>query len=70
MHLLANFVQRALVIVDGKILADTNPSLLLADEKLVEKASLKTTTIYQIAKRLEIKQPEKLNAAIRGTSNE
>ncbi|MDI6553944.1 ABC transporter ATP-binding protein [Leuconostoc falkenbergense] len=65
MHLLANFVQRVLVIVDGQLLADTTPAELLADEELVTAASLRTTSIYRLAKRLAIKQPEKLNAAIR-----
>ncbi|MFT8544008.1 MAG: ABC transporter ATP-binding protein [Leuconostoc falkenbergense] len=65
MHLLANFVQRVLVIVDGQLLADTTPAELLADEELVTAASLRTTSIYRLAKRLAINQPEKLNAAIR-----
>lgn len=65
MHLLVNFVQRVLVIVDGQLLADTTPAELLADEELVTAASLRTTSIYRLAKRLAINQPEKLNAAIR-----
>ncbi|GMA70002.1 hypothetical protein GCM10025879_12480 [Leuconostoc litchii] len=65
MHLLANFVQRAVVIVDGQILADTTPAELLANEKLVEAASLRTTSIYRLAQRLDIAHPEELNAAIR-----
>jgi len=64
MHLLANFVERALVIVDGQLLADTTPAELLADEKLVTAASLRTTSIYQLANRLGISNPEELNAAI------
>ncbi|MGX7052199.1 ABC transporter ATP-binding protein [Leuconostoc palmae] len=64
MHLLANFVSRALVIVDGTLLADTTPSELLANATLVEAASLRTTSIYQLASRLNIDQPEMLNAAI------
>ena len=64
MHLLANFVQRALVVVDGQLLADTTPAELLADEALVKAASLRTTSIYQLAARLQIARPEELNAAI------
>ena len=64
MHLLANFVQRALVVVDGQLLADTTPAELLADEALVQAASLRTTSIYQLASRLQIAHPEELNAAV------
>lgn len=64
MHLLANFVERALVVVDGQLLADTTPAELLADEKLVTQASLRTTSIYQLTARLGISNPEELNAAI------
>ncbi len=64
MHLLANFVERALVVVDGQLLADTTPAELLANEKLVTAASLRTTSIYQLANRLGISNPEELNAAI------
>ncbi|MGL5887485.1 MAG: ABC transporter ATP-binding protein [Leuconostoc suionicum] len=65
MHLLANFVQRTLVVVDGQILADTTPAELLANEALVDAASLRTTSIYRLAQRLSIVHPEELNAAIR-----
>ncbi|KGB49788.1 cobalt ABC transporter ATPase [Leuconostoc mesenteroides P45] len=65
MHLLANFVQRALVVVDGQILADTTPAELLANEALVDAASLRTTSIYRLVQRLSIVHPEELNAAIR-----
>lgn len=65
MHLLANFVQRALVVVDGQILAGTTPAELLANEALVDAASLRTTSIYRLAQRLSIVHPEELNAAIR-----
>lgn len=65
MHLLANFVQRALVVVDGQILADTTSAELLANEALVDAASLRTTSIYRLAQRLSIVHPEELNAAIR-----
>lgn len=68
MHLLANFVQRALVVVDGQILADTTPAELLANETLVRVASLRTTSIYQLAARLQITHPEALNAAIQQVS--
>lgn len=64
MHLLANFVQRTLVIVNGQLIGDTTPAELLANEQLVEMASLCTTSIYQLAARLDISHPEELNAAI------
>lgn len=64
MHLLANFVERALVVVDGQLLADTTPAELLANESLVKLASLRTTSVYQLANRLAITHPEELNAAI------
>ena len=57
-------MQRALVVVDGQLLADTTPAELLADEALVQAASLRTTSIYQLANRLQIAHPEELNAAV------
>lgn len=38
---------------------------LLANEALVDAASLRTTSIYRLAQRLSIVHPEELNAAIR-----
>ncbi|KFN89028.1 duplicated ATPase component MtsB of energizing module of methionine-regulated ECF transporter [Tetragenococcus muriaticus PMC-11-5] len=57
MHLMLEYSNRALVISDGKLLADTDPIDVLTDEKLIEQASLKETSLFTLAKQLELENP-------------
>lgn len=57
MHLMLEYSDRALVIDDGKILADTDPIDVLTNEKLIEQASLKETSLFTLAKRLKLADP-------------
>lgn len=49
MHLMLEYTDRALVLADGKLLADTAPANVLTDEKLAQKAYLKKTSLYDLA---------------------
>lgn len=57
MHLMLEYSDRALVISDGKLLADTDPIDVLTNEKLIEQASLKETSLFSLAKQLDLDKP-------------
>ena len=57
MHLMLEYTNRALVIVDGKLIADIQPADLLTNETLIEQASLKATSLYYLAKRIGLATP-------------
>ena len=58
MHLLAEYTDRTIVISDGKIIADTTPIKLLADQKLCEQSALRQTSLYKLAQRAQITSPQ------------
>ena len=49
MHLMLEYTDRAIVIADGRLLADAKPSEVLTDDILTEKAYLKRTSLYDLA---------------------
>lgn len=49
MHLMLEYADRALVFSHGKIIADAPCSVILTDEKIIKEASLKETSLYDIA---------------------
>jgi energy-coupling factor transport system ATP-binding protein len=57
MHLMLEYTQRALVLAGGKLLADERPSAILTDQRLIEAASLKRTSLYDVALRAGIADP-------------
>ncbi|MBM7688875.1 heme ABC transporter ATP-binding protein [Enterococcus ureilyticus] len=57
MHLMLEYTNRALVVYDGKIIADTTPVKVLTDPQLVEKASLKETSLFTFAQHLGLDDP-------------
>ncbi|MFK4568066.1 ABC transporter ATP-binding protein [Enterococcus sp. UD-01] len=59
MHLMLEYTERALVVYDGKIIADTTPVKVLTDAELVAQASLKETSLFTFAQRLGMKEPFK-----------
>ncbi|MDO4522781.1 MAG: ABC transporter ATP-binding protein [Eubacteriales bacterium] len=54
MHLMLEYTDRAMVLADGKLLADDLPSKILTDEELAKKAYLKKTSLYDLAKKAGI----------------
>lgn len=50
MHLMLEYSERAVVFTEGKKLADTTPEAILSDSILTEKASLKKTSLSELAK--------------------
>lgn len=56
MHLMLEYTDRALVIADGKLIADDTPSAILTNEEIADKAYLKKTSLYDLAIRCGIEQ--------------
>ena len=54
MHLMLEYCTRAIVFSDGKKVADTNCETVLTDPEIVKKASLKETSLAQLAELCEI----------------
>jgi len=54
MQLMLDYSDRALVMVDGELIADTNPASLLSNPELLVKANLKETSIFNLAKKLDV----------------
>ncbi|MFT8413403.1 ABC transporter ATP-binding protein [Oenococcus oeni] len=50
MHLMLEYADRALTLVDGKILADDRPAALLSNLELLKEASLAPTSLYNLAR--------------------
>lgn len=57
MHLMLEYSTRVLVFSNGQMIADTNPVNVLTNVELTAKASLKETSLFTFAKRLELKNP-------------
>ncbi|MGX4686817.1 ABC transporter ATP-binding protein [Vagococcus sp. JNUCC 83] len=57
MHLMLEYTDRALVLSDGKIISDTSPSELLTSLDKTEKASLKETSLYELALYIGMENP-------------
>lgn len=54
MHLMLEYTNRAIVLVDGKVLVDDKPYKILTDEKITRQANLKETSLYSLASKLNI----------------
>ena len=58
MHLAIENTDRAIVFADGKIIADESVYSVLSNDEIIEKANLKQTSLYMLAKKLDL-SPEK-----------
>ena len=54
MQLMLDYSERAIVMLDGYILADKAPAEVLTDKKLIQAANLKETSIFSLAEKLEV----------------
>ena len=57
MHLMLEYTNRAVVIADGRLLADTAPAAVLTDDAVADRAYLKKTSLYDLAVRCGIAEP-------------
>lgn len=58
MHLMMEYTDRSLVFAKGRLIADTTPVALLTDEKLVEQASLRQVSLFDLAQHYGLPDPE------------
>ncbi|MDG3133074.1 ABC transporter ATP-binding protein [Streptococcus suis] len=61
MQLMLDYSDRAVVVVDGQIIADAPPAEILSNSDVIERAHLKETSIYHLAARLSV-NPEQLTS--------
>ncbi len=54
MHLLLEYTQRAVVMAEGAVVADDAPASILTDDAIIQKASLKRTSLYELSIRAGI----------------
>lgn len=54
MHLMLEYADRAVVFSHGQIIADDTPAKILTNKEIVEEASLKETSLYNLAMKCEI----------------
>lgn len=54
MQLMLDYSDRAIVVVDGQIIADASPAEILSDAQVIEEANLKETSIFHLAERLGV----------------
>ena len=57
MHLMLEYTDRAIVIADGKMLADDTPAHILTNEEISDRAYLKKTSLYDLAVKCDISEP-------------
>ena len=60
MHLMMEYTKRSIVLSEGDLIADKDSSDVLTNEDIVEKGSLKETSLYHIAQIIGIEDPKKL----------
>lgn len=58
MHLMMEYTDRSFVFAKGRLIADTTPVELLTDEKLVERASLRQVSLFDLAQHYGLPDPE------------
>ena len=54
MHLMLEYTNRALVLADGKMVADATPAEVLTNDEITTKAYLKMTSLHNLASRVGI----------------
>lgn len=54
MQLMLDYSDRAVVVLDGQIIADASPAQILTNPSLIRQANLKETSIFHLAERLGV----------------
>jgi energy-coupling factor transport system ATP-binding protein len=58
MHLMLEYTTRAVVLSGGECVADKEPFEILTDDEIIKKASLKRTSLYDLAVNAGIGDPQ------------
>lgn len=59
MHLMLEYTDRAVVLADGKKIADSTTADILTDHKVIEAAHLKETSLYELAIKAGLDEPKR-----------
>ncbi len=62
MHLMLEYTDRTLVLTDGKLLMDARPEEVLTNDLICDRAYLKRTSLYDLAKRCDIDETDEFVA--------
>ena len=57
MHLMLEYTNKAIVLADGKKLADDTSASILTNNEVIKQANLKETSVYELAVRCELDNP-------------
>jgi len=57
MHLMLEYTNRAVVLADGQLIADSTPSMVLTNQEVSDRAYLKKTSLYDLAIGCDIDDP-------------
>ncbi len=57
MHLILEYTKRAVVIADGRLIADDSPARVLTDESIIKPANLKETSLLTLADKAGFEDP-------------
>ncbi len=57
MHLILEYTKRAIVIADGRLIADDSPARVLTDKTIIRPANLKETSLLTLANKAGIENP-------------
>ncbi|MCR5775319.1 MAG: ABC transporter ATP-binding protein [Lachnospiraceae bacterium] len=63
MHLMLEYTDRTLVLTDGKLLMNARPEEVLTNEEICDRAYLKRTSLYDLAKRCDIDEADEFAAS-------
>lgn len=58
MHLMLEYTDRAIVLADGQMIADDTPARILTNEEISDRAYLKKTSLYDLALKCGIGEPD------------
>ena len=58
MHLMLEYTDRAIVLADGKKIADSTGADVLTNEEIIKEAQLKETSLYELAVKMELSNPK------------
>lgn len=62
MHLMLEYTPRAIVIADGRKIADGSAASVLTDREIIHQANLKETSLFELAKRTGVSEPREFVA--------
>ena len=58
MHLMLEYTTRAVVLSEGECVADSEPYKILTNDEIIQKASLKRTSLYELALNAKLGDPQ------------